>query len=207
MERIRSGNWASRLRRILTVAQEEHCDFCSKPIDPLHTHLIERVTRKFFCACPQCTLLLGEGERFAIVNPRIHPLHNFELNDAEWQGYYIPIDLAFIFRSTPAQRQLAIYPGPAGAIEAYFADDAWARLIEANPVLTDLHPDVEALLVNRMNGAREYYLVSIDRCYALIGVMRKHWRGLSGGAEVWESVQDYFQKLRDGVEMSEAAHG
>jgi hypothetical protein len=74
-------------------------------------------------------------------------------------------------------------------------------------VLTDLHPDVEALLVNRMNGAREYYLVSIDRCYALIGLMRKHWRGLSGGAEVWESVQDYFQKLRDGVEMAEGAHG
>jgi hypothetical protein len=80
-------------------------------------------------------------------------------------------------------------------------------LIATNPVLADLHPDIEALLINRMNGAREYYLVSIDRCYALIGLMRKHWRGLSGGAEVWEAVRDYLQGLRDGVWMEDAIHG
>ncbi len=30
-------------------------------------------------------------------------------------------------------------------------------------------------------GWREYYLVPIDRCYALVGTIRRQWRGLSGG--------------------------
>ncbi|MFA6206644.1 MAG: DUF5947 family protein, partial [Methylocystis sp.] len=84
---------------------------------------------------------------------------------------------------------------------------AWSRLIAANPTLANLDPDVEALLVNRMNGAREYYLVSIDRCYALVGLIRRHWRGLSGGAEVWETVRNYFTNLQDGVETKDRVYG
>ena len=80
-------------------------------------------------------------------------------------------------------------------------------MIAANPMLAPLVSDVEALLVNRINGAREYYLVSIDRCYALIGLIRKHWRGLSGGAEVWEAVRDYLTNLQDDVETKDAVHG
>ncbi|MBI5012556.1 MAG: hypothetical protein HZC06_07425, partial [Methylocystis sp.] len=138
---------------------------------------------------------------------RADALRAFDLSDDEWEGFRIPIDLAFVFRSTPAQSPVAIYPGPAGAIESPFAADGWSRLIAANPMLAHLDPDVEALLVNRMNGAREYYLVSIDRCYALIGLIRKHWRGLSGGAEVWEAVRDYFTNLQDDVETKDRVHG
>lgn len=205
MERIESGNWASRLRRFVRAMEEEHCEFCSKTIDSRHAHLVERATRKFFCACPQCAFLLAGGERFATLRARADALHDFDLSDDEWEGLRIPIDLAFVFRSTPAQGPVAIYPGPAGAIESPFAADGWSRLIAANPMLARLDPDVEALLVNRMNGAREYYLVSIDRCYALIGLIRKHWRGLSGGAEVWEAVRDYFGTLRG--ETKERVHG
>lgn len=207
MERVQSGNWASRLRRSLTVTEEEHCDFCSKPIDPHHAHLVERATRRFYCACPQCALLLGAGERYAALRTRAHVLRSFDVSDSEWQAFGIPIDLAFIFYSTPAQGPVTIYPGPAGATESQFSADAWSRLIATKPVLADMAPDVEALLVNRVEGAREYYLVSIDRCYALIGVIRKHWRGLSGGAEAWEAVRTYFQELRDGVEMRDGIHG
>lgn len=207
MERIESGNWASRLRRFVRATDEEHCEFCSKTIDSRHAHLVERATRKFFCACTQCAFLLGGGERFAALRARADALHGFDLSDDEWEGFRIPIDLAFVFLSTSAQGPVAIYPGPAGAIESPFAADGWSRLIAANPMLAHLDPDVEALLVNRMNGAREYYLVSIDRCYALIGLIRKHWRGLSGGAEVWEDVRDYFTNLQDDVETKDAVHG
>ena len=73
-----------------------------------------------------------------------------------------------------------------------------ANCVEANPVLTELEPDVEALLVNRTNGAREYYRAPIDRCYALAGLIRTHWRGLSGGSEVWDAVSmQYFAELRE----------
>src|SRR4029077_10531570 len=85
----------------------------------------------------------------------------------------------FLFHSTCANRPIAIYPSPAGPTESLLSLDAWARLVETNRVLAELEPDVEALLVNRTNGAREYYRVSIDRCYALVGLIRKHWRDLS----------------------------
>ena len=66
----------------------------------------------------------------------------------------------------------------------------------ANPALGALQPDVEALLVNRTHGCREYYLVPIDRCYALVGTIRRQWRGLSGGSEVWEAIGGFFARLR-----------
>ena len=56
--------------------------------------------------------------------------------------------------------------------------------------------DVEALLVNRVGTKREYYLVPIDLCFELIGLIRVHWRGLSGGDKVWEEVEQFFSKLR-----------
>ncbi len=66
----------------------------------------------------------------------------------------------------------------------------------ANPGLETLRPDVEALLVNRTRGRREYFIVPIDRCYALVGTIRRQWRGLSGGSEVWEAVAGFFDRLR-----------
>jgi hypothetical protein len=57
--------------------------------------------------------------------------------------------------------------------------------------------DVEALLVNRVRGAREHFLVPIDECYRLIGLIRTHWRGLSGGREVWEELARFFEQLRE----------
>ncbi len=59
-------------------------------------------------------------------------------------------------------------------------------------MLAKLSPDVEALLINRMNGAREYFWVPIDECYRLTGLVRKHWRGFSGGEEGWEQIERFF---------------
>jgi len=52
--------------------------------------------------------------------------------------------------------------------------EAWSELAASNPVLNDLQPDVEALLVNRTRGAREYYRLPIDRCFSLAGLIRTH---------------------------------
>jgi hypothetical protein len=60
-----------------------------------------------------------------------------------------------------------------------------------------LAPDVEALLVNRTKRKREYYRVSIDHCFALAGLIRTRWRGLSGGGEVWDAISSYFARLQD----------
>jgi hypothetical protein len=123
-------------------------------------------------------------------------LHDFKLSDAEWNAFQIPIDMVFLFHSTAANRPIAIYPSPAGPTESLLSLHAWSHLVETNRVLAELEPDVEALLVNRTDGAREYYRVSIDRCYALVGLIRTQWRGLSGGSEVRGAVQEFFAALR-----------
>ena len=74
--------------------------------------------------------------------------------------------------------------------------DGWLQLVAVNPLLGTMRPDVEALLVNRTHGSNEYFLVPIDRCYALVGTIRRQWRGLSGGSEVWEAIGDFFGRLR-----------
>jgi len=64
-----------------------------------------------------------------------------------------------------------------------------------NPVLDRLKPDVEALLVNRVGSAREYFIAPIDACYELVGVIRQNWRGFSGGETVWTEIKRIFVRL------------
>jgi uncharacterized protein DUF5947 len=54
---------------------------------------------------------------------------------------------------------------------------------------------VEALLVNRARGAHDSFLVPIDECYKLVGVIRTRWRGFSGGREVWDEIARFFEDL------------
>jgi hypothetical protein len=59
-----------------------------------------------------------------------------------------------------------------------------------------MEPDVEALLVNRIRNASEYYIAPIDECYKLVGLIRANWRGLSGGTEVWKEISEFFNALK-----------
>jgi hypothetical protein len=119
------------------------------------------------------------------------------LPDTAWEGLHLPIDLAFFLYSTPAGRVIALYPSPAGATESLVALEAWQTLTEDNPELRDFEPDVEALLVNRTKGARACYRVGIDECYKLVGLIRAHWRGLSGGSQVWDVIGRFFADLKE----------
>jgi hypothetical protein len=63
-----------------------------------------------------------------------------------------------------------------------------------------MEPDVEALLVNRArralpNGEAKHFLVPIDECYKLVGLIRTRWRGLGGGTEVWSAIAGFFEDL------------
>ncbi len=119
------------------------------------------------------------------------------MSDAEWEGLSIPINLAFITQSTAAGRVAAYYPSPAGATEASLPPRAWEQLLTDNPRLREMQPDVEALLVNRVGTAREYYRAPIDECYKLVGLIRSNWRGLSGGADVWRTIAEFFRELQE----------
>ena len=72
----------------------------------------------------------------------------------------------------------------------------WWVLVSANPVLGTMEPDVEALLVNRVGESRDYLIAPIDVCFELAGLIRMHWRGLSGGDEVWRKIDEFFARVR-----------
>ena len=137
----------------------------------------------------------------------IQTLPEFHLSDAQWESLLIPINLAFFYRPESRagngqavraiERVIAVYPSPAGPVESLLALDAWQAIVAENPALADLQAEVEALLVNRLSGKHLYYLVPIDESYRLSGLIRRHWRGLSGGSEVWEEVGRFFQRLKE----------
>jgi len=166
------------------------------------------------CACDACALLFsGEGPlKYRRVPRRILYLSQFQLSDEQWDSLMIPINMVFLFKSTPRGRATAMYPSPAGPTESLLDLDAWSQIVAQNQILETLEPDVEALLVNRLdrgaphvvpaslqeiqNDGAQHYLTPIDECYKLVGVIRAHWRGLSGGKEVWEEINRFFADLK-----------
>jgi hypothetical protein len=83
-----------------------------------------------------------------------------------------------------------------GPTESLLKLRSWEELERCNSVLQRMERDVEALLMNRVRGAREHFLVPIDECYSLVGLIRMRWRGLSGGREVWDEIARFFEELR-----------
>jgi hypothetical protein len=182
-------------------AAEERCELCSEPIPSEHRHLLEVSTREMMCVCRPCSILFdreaaSEG-RYRLLPDRHLFLEDFEMSDAQWESLRVPVDMAFFFYSTPAERVVAFYPSPMGPTESLLKLGAWEELERRNPVLKEMERDVEALLVNRVRGAREHFLVPMDECYSLVGLIRMRWRGLSGGREVWEEIARFFEQLRE----------
>jgi len=177
----------------------EVCDLCGEPVEPGHRHLVDVAERRILCACRACTILFDRpgagGGHLKLLPTRRRRLDGFHLDDAAWERLRIPVDMAFFFRSTPAERVLAFYPSPMGPTESLLELETWAELEAANPVLADMEADAEALLVSRARGMHEHWLVPIDDCYELVGLIRSRWKGLAGGEEVWEAIDRFFEDL------------
>jgi hypothetical protein len=187
------------LRRFVPRAAGERCHLCGAVLVPGHPHLLENSTLRLVCACEPCALLFERRgvTSYRRVERQVRQLANFQMLDAEWEQLGIPIGLAFfVYREKPPQ-VMAVYPGPAGLTHSQIPPGSWSRIAAANKTLGKMQPEVEALLVNRMGGLREYYVVSIEHCYELAGLIRVHWRGLSGGDKVWLAIREFFCGLKE----------
>jgi hypothetical protein len=161
-----------------------------------HRHILDLRDRQLQCACQACKILFDRpaagGGHLRLVPDRRRRPEGFELDDVTWAGLGVPVGIAFFFHSDAAGRVVAAYPGPAGATESLLELDAWPD----HPALREMEADVEALLVNRARGARDDFIVGIDECYRLVGLIRADWHGLTGGQEVWRRIDGFFEELR-----------
>ena len=161
---------------------EERCDLCHTTIPDDHRHMLHLVERRIVCTCEACWALHSGDPEYRPTGMRTVWLDDFDCSDEVWAEFQIPIGLAFFMRSTVTDGVVAFYPSPAGATESELTLEAWDALVERNPVLEQLEADAEALVVNRMSDPAEYAIVPIDQCYALVGLIKSLWEGISGGS-------------------------
>ena len=189
----------------------ERCEMCAADIADEHSHLVRLETRSLLCTCRPCYLLFtvegAAGGRYRAVPDRYLALPDFSLTPTAWEDLQIPVSVAFFFRNSEEERVVAFYPSPAGATECLLKLEAWQQLIDANPSVPAMEPDVEALLVRMQvpgpgrrvvadEPATECFVVPIDACYELVGPMRMLWRGFDGGQEVHEAMDAFFGRVR-----------
>ncbi len=168
---------AGTLRRLAqrsTVAREaalEQCELCGAPIPPEHSHVLELATRDVKCACRPCGLLFDRAEQRRLIPADVRRVDAVDLG--------VPVEMAFVVRVDGTPK--AFYPSPIGPTESLLNVEL--------PV--ELADDVEALLVR--GGAA--WVVGVDVCFALVGLVRTHWRGLTGGADVRRELDRFFDEL------------
>ncbi len=177
------------------VAAEERCDICHATVPDDHRHLLHLSERRIVCSCEACWALHSGDADYRPAGMRTLWLEGFDCDEQLWGSFQIPIGLAFLMRSSVGG-VVAFYPSPAGATESELGMDAWDALVGRNPVLTELDADGEALLVNRLADPPQYVIAPVDQCYALVGLIKSRWEGISGGGALQQAVPAFFEALR-----------
>ena len=49
--------------------------------------------------------------------------------------------------------------------------------------------------VRRGSAGIACFLVPIDQCFRLVGIIRMQWKGFTGGNAVWEEIDRFFADL------------
>jgi hypothetical protein len=185
------------------------CELCAAPIEADHPHVADLERRALACACRACALLFAgaRSARGGVARWRTVPdrhLHEpgFTLDAARLRALGVPIHTAFVFESTAAGGWLAVYPSPAGPVEAPLEEAAARAFVASVPFAHDLAVDVEALLLTPRGATRDpsapldVTLIPIHAGYALIGKLRRLYRGLDGGEEARVALAEEVAALR-----------
>jgi hypothetical protein len=171
---------------------------CAAPVEGRHGHVVEAAAGGVLCVCRGCAGVFDHASgRFRRIPDRVVALDDLGMSDEEWSAFAIPIGLAFFRRNSAQSKVQAFYPSPLGAVESSVPERAWESLVRAHSELASMEPDVEALLVRVSNRRRECFIAPLDECHAVIGLIRREWRGFSGGDAVAPALDRFFAELRE----------
>lgn len=186
----------------------EYCEMCGIDVGAEHRHVVDLDTRRLMCSCRPCGLLFtasGAGRgNFRTVPDRYLTDPEFVLDEVLWDDLGVPVAVAFFFHNSVLGNVVAHYPSPAGATESLLDLTAWAAVVAQNPLVGALEPDVEALVIRRPDEA---YLVPIDTCYELVGLIRMHWAGFDGGPQVNDDLDRFFADAHARAQRLDRADG
>jgi uncharacterized protein DUF5947 len=171
----------------------ERCDLCAVDLPDQHRHLLDTGHREIKCVCQACSMLF-QREAASAGHYRLVPRRRLRLPEVPTEGLDVPVGLAFFVLRSGGTVD-AHYPSPAGPTRWVVDAAAWHDVVASCQQLADLTPEVEALLVNTTRGRREHWLAPIDDCFALVAIVRREWRGLSGGTRVWQEIDRFFDGL------------
>lgn len=174
---------------------EERCDFCALELGARHRHLLDTDSGELRCACRACSVLFDRPAA-SDGHYRLIPERRLRLEGVAPADLGVPVGLAFFVVGADAG-VTAHYPSPIGTTRWEVDPSAWDAVRARCRPLDDLRPDVEALLVNTTQGRAEAWLVPIEDCYRLVAVVRREWRGLTGGDQVWPRIDEFFDQLQE----------
>jgi hypothetical protein len=178
----------------------EACELCHAEIPAEHGHIADLGLSTLKCACRACYLLFTSsqagGGRYRAVPDRYLSDPARPMSAAEWDELQIPVGLAFFLRDSRLGQVAGFYPSPAGVTECRLDLAAWDRLAAGHPLLSSMEADVEAALICRNGDQVEHFVVPVDACYELAGLMRLHWRGFDGGEEARRSIAEFLDRVR-----------
>ena len=172
---------------------------CGVAVAEAHGHVADTQEHRLLCVCRPCFLLFSAdgagGARFRGVGTTVRVVDDLVLGETDWAALEIPVELAFFFSQGDPPTYAAFYPAPSGATESTLDLAAWQDVLAANPSLAAVQPDVEAVLLRHHEDGLTCYVTPVDVCYELVGIVRAHWVGLAGGAEVWSRIDAFFEGL------------
>lgn len=208
-ERQRPAGSAQAEPAAVAAPPVERCELCGTPCGPEgtvatpgHNHVVDLEHRAIRCACRPCYLLFtrrgAAAGKYQAVPERFVHHPGVVLSNVQWDELQIPVRIAFLFRNSDEETDewVAFYPSPAGATQSLLSLESWAQVVEDNPVFASAAPDVEAVLVQRIDNGFEAFVVPITACYELVARVRLHWQGFDGGEKAHEEIATFFDALR-----------
>lgn len=187
-----AGSAVQALRRFREASTDAtRCAFCGMAVESAHPHRLDPEGWQVICACNACDRDRADEPRLRRVGHRVEKIEDPRVGERMLMVVDVPVGLAFFTRTRRAAN--VFYPAPTGTAEARIDVETWAALEAELPEVARLEPEVEAIVVSL--SPRRTFVVPIDECFRLAGMLRSAWVGWSGGAEARSAIEDFFATL------------